>query len=41
MTLWEFMACMDGVRRFHSGKKDAPKGDIEEDRLRDLGIEGF
>lgn len=32
---------MDGVRRFHSGKKDAPQGDIEEDRLRDLGIEGF
>ncbi len=41
MTVWEFMACMEGVRRFHGGKRSGGKGDIEEDRLRDLGIEGF
>lgn len=41
MTLWEFGACMDGVARFHGAKKDGPKGDIDENRLRELGIEGF
>lgn len=41
MTLWEFGACMDGFAKFHGGKKDSPQGDIEENRLRELGIEGF
>lgn len=39
MTLWEFAAVMDGFRAFHGAK---PKGgDISEDRLAELGIEGF
>lgn len=41
MSLWEFGACMDGVARFHGGKKEAAHGDIDDDRLRELGIEGF
>ena len=32
---------MDGFAKFHGGKKDSPQGDIEENRLRELGIEGF
>jgi hypothetical protein len=41
MSLWEFAACMDGIARFHGGKKDVATGDIDDDRLRELGIEGF
>lgn len=41
MTLWEFAACMDGVRVFHGGKAARSGADMSEDRLRELGIEGF
>ena len=37
---WEFLAACEGYRRAH-GAKDAPGGDIEEGRLREMGIEGF
>lgn len=40
MTLWEFAAVMDGFRQFH-GAKPKGKDDISEDRLAELGIEGF
>lgn len=40
MTVWEFHACMDGLRIFHGGKK-ASGGDISEDQLAAMGIEGF
>lgn len=40
MTLWEFAAVMDGFRTFH-GAKPKSGGDIGEDRLAELGIEGF
>lgn len=39
MTIWEFMACIDGYAVANGAK---PKvGDMEDDRLADLGIEGF
>jgi hypothetical protein len=42
MGLWEFMAATDGLRVFHGGKPargTAP--DLDDDRLAELGIEGF
>jgi hypothetical protein len=42
MTLWEFAACMDGIRVFHGGKPARARGEeLTEDDLRDMGIEGF
>lgn len=42
MTLWEFAACMDGLRVFHGGKPARAKGEgMDDDRLAELGIEGF
>lgn len=42
MSLWEFAACAAGYARAHGGKgARAPGGDIDEARLRDMGVEGF
>lgn len=41
MSLWEFHACMDGLRVFHGGKKKDMTGDLSEERLRELGVVGF
>lgn len=41
MTLWQFMACLDGYNAAHGGKKKSAGGDVEEHELRELGIEGF
>ncbi|MFC4731725.1 hypothetical protein [Salipiger abyssi] len=44
MSLWELLACLDGYAGAHGGKKPpggGGGGDISEDRMRDLGIEGF
>lgn len=41
MGLWEFLACKEGYEIAHGGKKPKGSGDIDEDRLRELGIEGF
>lgn len=35
MTLWEFSCCL------YAEKKSSGGGDISEDRLRQLGVEGF
>lgn len=40
MGFWEFLACLDGYAQAHGGKKNKG-GDISEDRLAELGIEGF
>jgi hypothetical protein len=40
MTLWEFEACMEGLRMFHGGKKPAGEG-LTEEEARQMGIEGF
>jgi hypothetical protein len=39
MTAWQFAAAVDGWREAHGGKKR--DRDIDEDRLRDMGIVGF
>lgn len=41
MGLWEFHACMAGYAKANGGGKSAPSGDISEERLREMGIEGF
>lgn len=42
MSLWEFLAATDGLRAFHGGGKSRPAGDgLSEDRLREMGIDGF
>jgi len=39
MSVWEFLACLDGYEAAHSGKKTESGGDgMSEDRMRDLGI---
>lgn len=40
MHLWEFIACVGGYSAANGGERE-PSGDISEDRLRALGIEGF
>lgn len=37
MSLWEFAACSDG----YSGKRNSGGGDLDEDQLAEMGIEGF
>jgi len=37
MSMWEFMACCDGFRVSKGGKVS----EVESDRLRAMGIEGF
>jgi len=42
MTLWEFGAAVDGYILANDPKaKPRGSGDISEDRLAELGIEGF
>ncbi len=40
MSVWEFLACMDGFSTFHGGKKRGG-AEMTDDRLAELGIEGF
>jgi hypothetical protein len=40
MTIWEFNACFDGWKAAN-GVKPRGKGDISEERLAEMGIEGF
>ncbi|MGB0855028.1 MAG: hypothetical protein ACPGSI_17155 [Pikeienuella sp.] len=40
MSLWEFSCCRSAYSAHHGGETQK-RGDIEEDRLRELGIEGF
>ncbi|WP_158589827.1 hypothetical protein [Gemmobacter lutimaris] len=40
MSLWEFQACQDGWLLLHGGKK-ASGGDLTDDQLAEMGIEGF
>ena len=40
MTLWEWLCAIDGYGIAH-GVKPRGYGDIDEDRLSDMGIEGF
>lgn len=41
MTLWEFGAMVDGYILANDPKAKPRGGDISEDRLSELGIEGF
>ena len=41
MTVWELMACMDGVAAERGGKVRGGGGDLSEDELREMGIVGF
>lgn len=42
MSMWEFLACLDGYAEANSGEARKDRGDgMGEDRMRDLGIEGF
>lgn len=41
MGLWEFTAAMDGFRIFHGGKAARNADDLDDERLAELGIEGF
>jgi len=38
--VWEFTACLDGWAAAHGNGRRA-SGDIGDDRLAELGIEGF
>ncbi|WP_280177538.1 hypothetical protein [Pseudohoeflea suaedae] len=40
MSPWEFMACVDGWQTANGTKKKKPS-DIADERLSELGIEGF
>lgn len=40
MTLWEFAACMEGYRKAHQTKEEAPPA-MSEERMAELGIEGI
>lgn len=44
MGLWEFVACFEGYKTAHGGKKKGEAVDpdsVSDDELRALGIEGF
>lgn len=42
MTLWQFLACLDGVRASRGEGSSAYRGEgFEEHELRALGVEGF
>lgn len=41
MSLWEFMAMVDGFRAFHGNDKPAAGDEMDDERLSELGIEGF
>lgn len=38
MSVWEFIACCDA---FAASKGGAPTADIDDDRLREMGVVGF
>jgi len=40
MTYWEYVCCLSGVSKAR-GQADPKRGDMEVDRMRELGIEGF
>jgi len=40
MSVWEFMACVDGWQISNGTKKKKPS-DIADDRLAEMGVEGF
>lgn len=40
MSLWQFCAALHGWQ-ISNGQKEKPLGDIDDDRLREMGIEGF
>lgn len=42
MSVWEYVCCVDGYRQAHGQKdKHRPGGDLDEARLREMGVEGF
>lgn len=42
MSAWEFAACSAGYAKAHGGGKDhGEPADIDDHRLRELGIKGF
>lgn len=42
MSLWEFNACADAFARANGAKgKSGGDGDMSDERLRELGIDGF
>lgn len=41
MTLWEFLACLDGYAEAQGGKRRSAEADIEDADLRAWGIKGF
>lgn len=40
MSLWDFMACSDGWQRANGAREEA-RGDLTDEQLADMGIEGF
>lgn len=40
-SIWHFMAALDGYGRAQGWKEKSSGGDLSEDQLRELGIEGF
>lgn len=40
MTTWEFHHCLQGFEEFHS-TEEKPAPGMDDDRLAELGIEGF
>lgn len=40
MSLWQFSAALHGWQ-IANGQKERPVGDIADERLREMGIEGF
>jgi len=41
MTLWEFECCFDAHQKQNGKSKKSGNGDIDDHRLREMGIEGF
>lgn len=41
MTIWEFLACSDGYAESHGAKKKQQHGDMDENDLIAMGVEGF
>ena len=41
MTLWEWQSAVTGYSEAHGGKSSGGAKEMSEDRLKELGIEGF
>lgn len=41
MSPWEYAACCDGFERAHGGKSRQAGRELDDSRLREMGIEGF